>query len=425
MASVNFLLSSKTNKDGTRLIMLYFSYKGQSLKFSLDKTIHPDNWDNDLKKAKAKHPGFSDLNHFLARQKSEFIKVFVNRELQGLSIAPHILKEDFKQILNPAFLKKGALDQKTQNVSFIDFIESHIKKVSFVKSPKTISIYRRSCEILRLFETKIWHQKIFFDDITIDFYYKWKEFVIKEFEFTNNTINKHTGLLKLFLSEAARKRLHSNIIFTDKDFTTPRVPSDSIYLSETEIIELLRLDLSNNERLEKVRDLFVIGCKTGLRFSDLTQLTDNVISKDLSTIHISYSIKTGGSIDIPIHETVATIFKKYKAKTGFYSPAFISNQKMNDYLKEIGRLAGFDDNITISKKSGHNLIKKVFKKYELISTHTARRSFATNEYLKGTPPYFIMAITNHKTEKAFLTYIKITQSEYAKKLGEMWKSNNK
>jgi len=97
-------------------------------------------------------------------------------------------------------------------------------------------------------------------------------------------------------------------------------------------------------------------------------------------------------------------------------PYDISNQKMNEYLKELGELAEMNENILLSSTKGGKKKSETFKKSELITVHTARRSFATNAFVMNVPSISIMKITGHKTEKAFLKYIKISQEENANKL---------
>ena len=98
---------------------------------------------------------------------------------------------------------------------------------------------------------------------------------------------------------------------------------------------------------------------------------------------------------------------------------------MNEYLKEIGRLANLSEDVTLFQKKGMTRTQKKVNKFELITFHTARRSFATNEYLAGTPTHTIMAITGHRTEKAFLTYIKVTRRQFARQLSDIWKERFK
>ena len=164
-----------------------------------------------------------------------------------------------------------------------------------------------------------------------------------------------------------------------------------------------------------MRDLFLIGAYTGLRFSDFTSITaDNI---RFNTLHIEQQ-KTGKPVSIPMHPIVLNIWKKY----GGQLPKVISNQKFNDYLKEVCKLAGIDSIEQKSITKGGMRLKKSYKKYELVSSHTARRSFATNLYLSGFPTLSIMQITGHRTETAFMKYIKVTANQHASLLRKHWQT---
>ena len=115
---------------------------------------------------------------------------------------------------------------------------------------------------------------------------------------------------------------------------------------------------------------------------------------------------------IPIHSFVREIINKY----GGELPPAISNQKMNQYLKEIVELAGIDTTNKIAITKGGITVTELFKKFELVTTHTARRSFATNAYLSDVPTISIMKITGHTTEISFMRYIRISQQDNANKL---------
>jgi integrase len=229
--------------------------------------------------------------------------------------------------------------------------------------------------------------------------------------YSPNTIGSRIKNLKVFMGEAMERGLTDNTHFKSSRFKKPYEKSESIYLTLDEIKAIYELDLSENTRLEKVRDLFIIGCYTGLRFSDLEQLcTDNLIDNK-TKIKIK-TVKTGEVVVIPLHKHVREILEKHDG----IPPQLISNQKMNDYLKEIGEKAGITDAVIINTTKGMIKESATYNKFELITSHTARRSFATNAYLNDIPSISIMKITGHSTEKAFLTYIKISQEDNANKL---------
>jgi integrase len=165
--------------------------------------------------------------------------------------------------------------------------------------------------------------------------------------------------------------------------------------------------------LLKISRFFLRGCYTGLRFSDFSRLTPKNILNGFITIT---QTKTGDDVVIPVHTVIKKIIKKYDGL-----PPTISNQKFNNYLKEVCQ--DIPCLQTIESKTFTKGGKKItlnMNKWEMVSSHTARRSFATNEYLKGTPSITIMAVTGHKTEKAFLKYIKVTLREHAESMKQLW-----
>jgi len=213
------------------------------------------------------------------------------------------------------------------------------------------------------------------------------------------------------MREAFERGLTKNLQFQSKRFKKIQEESQSIYLNEQELKLLTELNLTENHRLDKVRDLFLIGCYTGLRFSDLTQLSIENLSKSKKVIKIKTQ-KTEETVVIPINSIVKRIIDKYEGKF----PTAISNEKMNSYLKELAEKTNLSQSIIKIATKGGIRTKEVLKKHELVTVHTARRSFATNAYLSGVPTLSIMKITGHKTEKSFLAYIKISQEENANKL---------
>jgi integrase len=154
----------------------------------------------------------------------------------------------------------------------------------------------------------------------------------------------------------------------------------------------------------------VIGCYTGLRFQDLTSISERNIKRDGDREILEFiTNKTGERVVIPLSKTVKEIVRKYN----YQLPKAICNQKFNAYLKFIGERAGLTDIVETVKTVGGSKQTFVFKKFELITTHTARRSFATNAFLDSMPTGMIMRMTGHKTEQVFRSYINVSQEENA------------
>jgi integrase len=185
----------------------------------------------------------------------------------------------------------------------------------------------------------------------------------------------------------------------------------AIYLTEDELTKLFQLDLSGNPRLSRIRDLFLVGCYTGLRFSDFTELKPGNYKKtpDGKEYIEMMTQKTGTKVTIPVKSEVREIVSRYN----YQLPKAISNQKFNDYLKEVGKLAGLDEPTMLTRFRNGKRVDQTFPKYELMTSHTARRSFASNAYKAGVPVRYVMTVTGHKTEKEFYKYVRIRPDEHA------------
>lgn len=296
-----------------------------------------------------------------------------------------------------------------------DFINNAPRRIN-PKTNKPVSYkvqreYHASFGYLQQYAKEI-GKEIDFKDIDLEFYDNFKEFLEKQ-GLALNTVGKKIQTLKVFLNEATARGINTNLKYQSSRFRTITEESESIYLNIKELDKIANLDLTNNPKLDKIRDLFLVGCWTGLRFSDWNKIKPENIKMGLITLKQG---KTGQPVVIPIHPTVKAILDKYNGNL----PAPISNQKFNNYLKEVAKLADFKEGITKHITRGGKT-ETIFKhKWELVTTHTARRSFATNAYNMGIPSITIMAITGHRTETAFLKYIKVTPEQHARKMQKFW-----
>ena len=162
--------------------------------------------------------------------------------------------------------------------------------------------------------------------------------------------------------------------------------------------------------MEETRDLFIIGCWTGLRQSDLNHLEKALFDIDSKEPTITIvTEKTAEKIQLPMHSYIKELYIKYNGKF----PKMCYKSRFNEHLRELGRLAKIDDEVIIKENQGGKVKSVRYKKYQLIKSHTARRSFATNLYLKGAPTISIMKLTGHTTEENFMKYIKVTREENA------------
>jgi integrase len=309
-----------------------------------------------------------------------------------------------------------------KTVTLFSFIQDFIDKAPTRPNPKTgrpvcykmIREYERTFYYLKEYAKKK-RRKIDFENITLDFYHDFNSYLTK-LDLATNTIGKKIQTLKIFLNAATDAGVNAYTQYKSHRFTAISEETENIHLNVKDLQKMFELDLSKNHRLEKVRDLFLIGAWTGLRFSDWSQVSQENIEDGLLIVKQS---KTGGKVWIPLHPMVEYIINKYDGLL----PDVPSNQKFNDYIKEVGELTEINEPFKKSITKGGVKQTTVYKKWELVSTHTARRSFATNAYNVGVPSLTIMAITGHKTETSFLKYIKVTPKEHALKLKDFWQKS--
>ena len=319
-----------------------------------------------------------------------------------------------------AYLKpvaKGEESTQAALFTFIDkFIEEAPQRVNIETGKhiheRTIKKYRTTVKVLREF-ANTYKRPIDFDTMDLDFYGDFTAYLTKKEGLAVNSVGKYIQTLKVFLNEATAKGINAKLDYKSSRFKVLKEDADSIYLTEPELQRLNQLDLTNQPRLERVRDLFLVGCYTGLRFSDFTAIRPEYINDGLIRME---QFKTMGKVVIPCHPVVTALLEKYNGQL----PQSISNQKMNDYLKEVCQLAGLTSREGKGITKGGIRVVRSLEKWQLVSTHTARRSFATNMYLIGVPAITIMRITGHKTEKAFMRYIKLDEEQHAKIIALHW-----
>ncbi len=230
-----------------------------------------------------------------------------------------------------------------------------------------------------------------------------------------NTVVATFSILKVWLNHAKKEKLEVGEAY--HSLPSKGSDSDNIALTSEEIEAIYNLDIPQliNENkidvkssIESTRDLFIIGCWTGLRRADLNRINEAVFDFDNNTLSIQTQ-KTDSRVTIPLHPFVKQLYKKYR---GIF-PHLIDKSKTNNQLRELGRLAGVNTLTLRSTVKGGKPVTERLLKYQRIGFHTGRRSFATNLYKMGAPAISIMQMTGHTTEANFLKYIKVSKDEHA------------
>ena len=422
MASFKFFLKEPKSTRET-LIYLIIWDKNKSLKYSTQKTIHPVNWDFNGQRAKEglQFIKGKDINGIIGNIKNS-AETFVTKERTLTGTNPSL--SQIKNYLDSIYrVNKNVIEKLNPN--FIEYFEQYINESSKRINPKTnkiiskstIKSLRNTLTLLKEYNKGNRNTEKF-EGINLDWYFKFMEYLNESKTYGINTSGKHISNIKTILRSATERGLNDNLSYMSKKFVGSRVDSDTIYLTEQELSEIFKLNLTKNKRLERVRDLFIVGCYTGLRFSDVSKIRDINIQKEFLTIKTQ---KTSTKVKIPYHPFVRKIMAKYKGKTENSLPPSVSNTKMNLYIKEVcEKVKILHNEVEVTKtKGGLEVISKQ-KKYSLVSTHTMRRSFATNLYDQEVSVADIMSVTGHKTEGQFFKYIRREKEEGARKIQQFW-----
>jgi integrase len=319
----------------------------------------------------------------------------------------------FSKTKNRSTITKETLEAFTE--LFIKDCQSGVRlspKRQRIK-PKSLHTYNTTMVYLKRFQEQMGQvlELSEFNQKNID---QFSDYLIIDCDLAMNTHAKvMMDLLQIIKYAVQLKKLPPSRLVELK-FDTRREETDSIYLTEAEIEQLLSINDFKDPVHEHVRDVFVLGCFTGMRFSDYTTLDPAAIRNNRLEF---VQKKTGAKVTIPIHPLVRQILEKYK----YVRPEVPPNNEFNRIIKLVGEQlpalhVSFVKQITYQRER-----KQVQKmKYEFLQTHTARRSFCSNEYLRGTDPMVIMAISGHKSHKSFMRYIKVSGEQFADKLEQIW-----
>lgn len=397
-------------EDGEGYVIAIFRYSQGTLRFNPGAKVEVKFWDTKAQRAKYtnKHPEYSDVNQLLNEVENVVMNIY--RETKGQLPIEDFRKEVMYRLDRVERPKDEAAIIPTLPEFALQYVEE--RKESITAKRGTWKVYSMVANYLVEF-AKAEKIPLSFAQVDYTFMHRFQNWMYSPpREFSANFASKVVSVIRLFMQEAIRRRLHQNETFKEFSIKTEKVTH--LALTDAELKHLYDLDLSGNERLEKVRDLFLIGCYTGLRHSDFNRIeAKHIIEMEGEKMIEITTQKTGTPVTIPLIPELGYLLDKYN-----FDPPKISSQKMNDYLKELCAFAGMTEKImVVSNKAGKREENQV-EKYKLITTHVARRSFATNLYLLGVPAINIMKITGHTTEKQFMAYILIDNRLNAQRMAK-------
>ena len=408
--NIIFTLESR-KKDGVLIvenvpIRMRVNFASKRIEFTTGYRIDAAKWDSDKQRVrngctnKLKQSA-SETNASLLGYYTEVQEIFKKFEVEEIMPTPEQIKEAFNALHKP--IEEVKQRKSTPNAFykvFDDFVEDCGRQNNW-----TDSTFEKFAAVKN-------HLTNFRDGLTFDFFDEkglndYVTYLRDVKEMRNSTIGKQLSFLKWFLRWAFKKGLHQNNAY---DSYKPKLKSTQkkiIFLTWEELNKLREFEIpAAKQALDRVRDVFLFQCFTGLRYSDVFNLRRSDIKGD----HIEVTtVKTSDSLIIELNKHSKAILDKYK-DVAFEDDKVlpvITNQKMNDYLKELAELAGIDEPVRQTYYRGNERIDEVTPKYALLGTHAGRRTFICNALALGIPPQVVMKWTGHSDYKAMKPYIDI------------------
>lgn len=404
--AVNYYLHMRPDKKGDVPIRISISICGVRIVTSIGYSINPTKWDSGKQKVKqgcsnARGITYNILNSNLNNIDSFFIEYENDLIKNKITLTAEMLKSTWS--VNFGKRKREPIHDK----SFFDIFDEFVSDSAYSNNWTKATIAKFGVVKNHLLNFK---KNLIFESFNEKGLVDYGVFLRDTKNMRNSTIAKQVGFLKWFLRWTTSKGYNTNtdyITFKPKLKTTEK---RVIFLSWDELMNLYNFQIpETKDYLNKVRDVFCFCCFTSLRYSDVYNLKRSDILGD--TLHIT-TVKTSDSLIIELNKYSRAILDKYIGISYIDNKALpvISNQRMNDYLKELGELCGIDTPQTIVYFKGNNRIEEVYPKYELLGTHAGRRTFICNALAMGIPAQVVMKWTGHSDYKAMKPYIDIADN---------------
>ena len=425
--------TAKIRKDNTCIIGLQYCYTNEKrVQLNSGLFINPQYWNNKKRCISDTLPksigNSTELNKQLNRElrkAEDIISIGIQRNENPLDFIKKYYKPDqtIEFILNEidSNNSRELLNDINFNKNIYFQIDDYIKVKTKKVSADMPRIYRNMKDHLQAFE--VFRKKLItFEILNINFYEEFVDFLTFEYIISRrkdspvglktNTVGKTINQFKTFLKDRIKKGLVASINMDD--WIVLRVDVDAVYLSLKEINAIKSVNLQNHLHLVEYKNDLVLGCLTGLRFSDFSKIKQHDLRDGML---FKKQQKSDHWVVIPLRIDALKILEN-RSFENFKPP---TNPEFNRHIKILAKLAGITESITHSYKKGNKLISETRPKCDWITSHTCRRSFCTNEFLAGTPVSLIMKISGHKSEKDFYKYIRISPEAAAYKIKDIWK----
>lgn len=435
---VNFYLENRTNKKGEAAIRVSIAIRGARLVTSTGYNIKPADWNAERHEVKPRKENWKkqttyDINTALGNIKRHFDTY----EKDHGEVTEEELRKEFKTFMGRVEVKEEApaTTEEPKEPTFFERFDQFIKEESI--NNMWVPSTKRALNVIKG-HIEAWNPETSFDMLTESILSQYINYHRTDLDQREVTVEKQWRYFKWFLDWATRKGYNTNtsyqrfkpkfkttdktIVFLDWDelmrlykYKVPKT-GDKVKLTTYDGIEYEKT-VGLSSALDRVRDMFCFCCFTSLRYSDMRNLKRSDIVDGVINLT---TVKTHDKIAIELNDYSKAILDKYEGMVfpGGTALPVISNQKMNDYLKELAELAGLNAPVTqIYYKNGER-IEETKPKYSVIGTHAGRRTFICNALSMGIPADIVMKWTGHSDYAAMKPYIDIAQSEKSKAMAK-------
>lgn len=420
--SITYVLEKKNNRPDEIRVRMRVRWDNKLSQHLIPYTVNPKKW------SKGTNRCIANTTH----GKDKVSASIINREIQKYEDTAGLI---FNSNNNPTVDEfKSEFDvligkSKPNNNSFFDVFTTYINTQN-EKKGWTKKYLKKNLSVMN--QLKAFKPDITFKDLenekTLNEFIKYLNSTyarqnVKNPEqgLKNSTVERYISHIKWFLTWAKKRNYYLGNQNTEYKVELKRIErKEKIFFTWEELMKFYSFDFGT-ETYNHVRDCISFMCFTSLRHSDLITLKKSDVKSDHIVV---YTEKTDDGLKIDLNDYSREILNRYKDcnfKDDLALPV-ISNQKMNDYIKEMGKIIGFDEPTKVVYYIGSRRYDETFPKYELLSTHVGRRTFIINAIFLGIPPLVVMQWTGHKDYKSMEPYIAIVDELKNK---EMDKFNKK
>ncbi|UCA60236.1 site-specific integrase [Chryseobacterium rhizoplanae] len=413
MNSTFKLKEPNSEKETLIYFRSYFGSENKNFIYSTGEKIKSSEWDfenrqpNDLNGRTKRAENHRSIKRQLDRYTTFFLEIVNRYKNIGEELTVDVIRQRFDEEFKKVKVKDDFFRIYDE---FLEEKENDYSGNSISKSTKDRYDYNK--KLLEEFQEK-YKLKFTLGNFDEKMYNKFLKYCIEDKDHSANTVHRNVGLLKTFLYWALNKKYTYNNSFINFK-KPPKFRTDEVALNYQQVEEVNKYDFSKNKRLERVRDLFVFGCVTGMRFGNYNRISKQDIHGDFIRV-IDLKSKTK-NLSIPINSISKSILEKYE----YHLPS-ITNQKMNEYIKEVFKEMKFTEDIKKTMKYGDELVDLKSEFWERISSHTARRSFITIMKNNKVPDKVIMSYTGHTSLEVFNNYYRPSEEDKVNYMNEVFK----